>query len=372
MVTFTVLTRVIIFNQGIWLTSGILKLGGARVTNGASQSMAGIFMGEHSAPITQRSRYHSLTGMVSSVDTLGIVIVADPDAIASALTLKRLFWRKVKKIVICRVNAIKRSDNLAMIKLLNIDLPYIKQINTTEITKWATADAQPHHHKYLNNIHFHILIDHHLPFLYPDIPFKDIRESYGATSSIMTEYLRAAEIRPSARLATALFYGIKTDTDNFARTSTSADIKAFRYLYPYVNLNVIKKIESSEINSKNIAAFRTAFDTLQLVEDTAFIHMEKVNETDTLVIVADFFIKMVEASWCLATGIHGQKLVIIIRYAGFRLHAGQIATRLFGSLGSAGGHKNAARAEIPLSVLKNKEIALTDLKDYIIDAFKNR
>lgn len=81
---------------------------------------------------------------------------------------------------------------------------------------------------------------------------------------------------------------------------------------------------------------------------------------------------MVEASWCLASGIHGQKLVIIIRYAGFRLHAGQIATRLFGRLGSAGGHKNAARAEIPLSVLKNKEIMLTDLKDYIIDAFKKR
>lgn len=332
----------------------------------------GNYMNKHVAPITQKSRYHSLIGMVSSADKLGIAIVADPDAIASALTLKRLFWRKAKKIVICKVNAIKRSDNLAMIKSLNITLPYIKQIDTKEITKWATVDAQPHHHQYLCNKHFHILIDHHLPFLYPDIPFKDIRNDYGAASSIMTEYLRAADITPSTRLATALFYGIKTDTDNFARTSTSADIEAFRYLYPYVNLNIIKKIESSEINKENLAAFRLAFEALQLIEDTAFIHMGEVHDADTLVIVADFFIKMAEASWSLISGIHRHKLIIIIRYAGFRLHAGPAATRLFGKFGSAGGHKNAARAEIPISVLKNENINVADIKDFIINIFKQR
>ena len=320
-------------------------------------------------PITQKSLYQSLIDTVSHEDKLGIAIVADPDAIASALTLKRLFWRKAKKIVICRVNAIKRSDNLAMIKSLKITLPYIKQLDTSDITKWATVDAQPHHHQYLCKKHFHILIDHHSPFPCPDIPFVDIRDNYGAASSIMTEYLRAAEIVPSTRLATALFYGIKTDTDNFARTSISADINAFRYLYPYVNLNIIKKIESSEINKKNIAAFRQAFENLQLVDHTAFIHMGEINDADTLVIVADFFMKMAEAEWCLTSGIHGQKLIIIVRYVGFRLHAGQVAARLFGKIGSAGGHKNAARAEIPLSVLKNKGIMLADLKEYIVATF---
>ena len=323
-------------------------------------------------PITQKSRYQDLINTVSPGDKLGIAIVADPDAIASALTLKRLFWRKAKKIVICRVNAIKRSDNLAMIKSLRITLPYIKQIDTTDITKWATVDAQPHHHKYLNNKQFDIIIDHHPPSPYPDTVFKDIRDNYGSASSIMTEYLRAADITPSARLATALFYGIKTDTDNFARTSTSADIKAFRYLYPYVNLNIIKKIESSEINKKNIPAFRQAFENLQLVKDAAFIHMGEVSDADTLVIMADFFMKMAEASWCLTSGIHGQKLIIIVRYVGFRLHAGQIANRLFGKLGSAGGHKNAARAEIPLSALKDENISTADLNEYIKKAFKNR
>lgn len=310
--------------------------------------------------------------MVFPDDTLGIAIVADPDAIASALALKRFFWRKVRKTVICRVNAVKRSDNLAMLKSLRIKLPYIKQVDTEEITRWAIVDSQPHHHKSLSNINFSILIDHHPPAPEFDIPFIDIREEYGANSTIMTEYLRAAAINPSEKLATALFYGIKTDTNNFARTSTTADIKAFRYLYPHVNLNIIKKIESSEINKKNIAHFRKAFDSLEFIGNTAYIHMDAIKDPDALVIIADFFLKMAETSWCMVSGIYGQKIIIIIRSAGFRLNAGKVATQLFAKLGPAGGHKSAARVEIPVSTFKERVGGLSKVSEYIKRKIKNR
>lgn len=324
----------------------------------------------HSA--TQKSRYERLMEMVSGDDVLLIPIVADPDAIASALALKRLFWRKVKKTVICRVNAIKRSDNLAMLRCLRIPLPYIKQIDTGEATRWALVDGQPHHKKVLASARFTIVIDHHPPDPGLKVPFLDIREEYGANSSIMTEYLRAAGITPSAKLATALFYGIKTDTDNFARNSVSADIKAFRYLYRHVNLNIIKKIESSEINKKNLADFRKAFESLQFVGDTAYIHMGEVRDTDAMVILADFFLKMAEATWCMVSGIYGQKVVIIIRNTGFRRDAGKVASRLFGPLGSAGGHKSAARAEIPLSVFEKKTGDAAGISDFIKEKIRQR
>jgi nanoRNase/pAp phosphatase (c-di-AMP/oligoRNAs hydrolase) len=324
----------------------------------------------HSA--SQKSRYESLQEMVFHDDTLGIAIVADPDAIASALALKRLFWRKVRKTVLCRVNAVKRSDNLAMLKSLRIKLPYIKQIDTSEISRWAIVDSQPHHHKSLNNIDFSIIIDHHPRASDLDIPFQDIREEYGATCSIMTEYLRAAGIKPSAKLATALFYGIKTDTNNFTRTSTTSDIKAFRYLYPFVNLNIIKKIESSEINKKNISDFRKAFDALEFIGDTAYIHMGKVKDPDALVIIADFFLKMAETSWCMVSGIYGQKIIIIIRNAGFRLNAGKVASRLFNKLDSAGGHESAARVEIPISFFEQEVGDLSNISDYIKKKIRKR
>jgi len=321
---------------------------------------------------SQKKRYESLMEMLSTDDILCIPIVADPDAIASALALKRLFWRKVRKTLICRVNAIKRSDNLAMLRSLKISLPYIKQVDTTEVTKWAIVDSQPQHQKLLNNINFSILIDHHPPAPELEVPFKDIRDNYGANSSIMTEYLRAANITPSAKLATALFYGIKTDTNNFTRTSTSADIKAFRYLYKFVNLNIIKKIEFSEINKKNLADFRKAFDALEFIGDTAYIHMGKVKDPDALVIIADFFLKMAETAWCMVSGIYGQKVIIVIRNAGFRLNAGKVATSLFGNLDSAGGHKSAARVEIPVTTFQHEVGDISKLPDYIKKKIRKR
>jgi nanoRNase/pAp phosphatase (c-di-AMP/oligoRNAs hydrolase) len=321
---------------------------------------------------SQKQRYESLLEMVSTDDTLCIPIVADPDAIASALALKRLFWHKVRKIIICRLNAIKRTDNLAMIKCLKVNLPYIKQIDAGEVSKWAIVDSQPHHQKLLGNIDFSILIDHHPPDPDLEIPFMDIREDYGANSSIMTEYIRAADITPSAKLATALFYGIKTDTNNFTRNSTTADVKAFRYLYPYVNLNIIKKIEFSEINKKNLADFRKAFDALQFIGDTAYIHMGEIKDPDVLVIIADFFLKMAETAWCIVSGIYGQKLIIIIRNAGFRLNAGKVATSLFGDLDTAGGHKNAARVEISLATFEEEVGDLGKISDYIKKKIKSR
>ena len=321
---------------------------------------------------SQKNRFDSLLAMVSKDDTLGIAIVADPDAIASALALKRIFWHKVRKTVVCRVNAIKRTDNLAMIKSLKVNLPYIKQIDTREISKWAIVDSQPHHHKSLANINFTILIDHHPPASGLDISFQDIRAAYGATSSIMTEYLRAADITPSAKLATALFYGIKTDTNNFARQSTTADIKAFRYLYPHVNLNIIKKIEASEINKKNIADFRKAFDALEFIGDTAYIHMGEVKDSDVLVIIADFFLKMAETTWCMVSGVYGRKIIIIIRNTGFRLDAGRIATRFFSNPEAGGGHKNAARVEIPVSAFKKEVGDPAKIRDYIRKKIRNR
>jgi len=321
---------------------------------------------------THKSRYETLMSMVSADDVLGIAIVADPDAIASALALKRLFWRRVKKTVICRANAIKRTDNLAMLRCLGIALPYLNRIDTTAVTKWALVDSQPHHNKFLGNLPFSIIIDHHQPAKETKAAFLDIREEYGANASILTEYLRAAEIVPKARLATALFYGIKTDTDNFARTSTDADIKAFRFLYPHVNLNIIKKIEASEINRKNLDDFRAAFEALEISGDTVFIHMGAVGQSDVLVIIADFFMKMAEASWCVVSGIYGQKVIVIIRHSGFRYDAGKVAGRLFGKLGSAGGHRDAARAEIPVATFEEQVGSLEKVGAFVKEKFHNR
>ena len=84
------------------------------------------------------------------------------------------------------------------------------------------------------------MIDHH-----PDwgtigaVPFVDLRANYGATSTIVTEYLEAAEVPLEPRIATALFYGIASETQHLGRETYATDILASQYLYPYVNKRLL-------------------------------------------------------------------------------------------------------------------------------------
>ena len=311
-----------------------------------------------------------LMDTVSHDDALAIIINADPDAMASAMALKRLFWRRVRKISVYHINVIKRADNLAMINLLKLEKKHIRKFKPQNFTKFAIVDSQPSHSELLSKYNYDIIIDHH-PFIpQSQATFLEIKEEYGATSSIMTEYLRAAGIKPSPRLATALFYGIKTDTDNFVRDSTPNDINAFRYLFQFVNVNIIKKIESSELTKNTLQNYRTAMNNLVFIKDRVFIPMDNVNNPDILVLMADFFLKMAEVTWSIAAGINGKKLIVIFRNAGFRLDAGKVARKLFGEYGSAGGHKSAARAEIPLNNIENELPEGLDYMQFIISKLK--
>jgi nanoRNase/pAp phosphatase (c-di-AMP/oligoRNAs hydrolase) len=323
-----------------------------------------------SKSVSAAEKLEKLFNVVNAEDVVTILINADPDAMASAFALKRLFWRKVKRVDIVRINKIERADNLALIKIIDLRQQHIRNYKRSEATKWAILDSQPAHDELFSVHDFDIIIDHH-PVTAPlKAAFIDIRPQYGANSTILCEYLRTAKIKPSPRLATALFYGIKTDTNNFAGNTISEDINAFQYLYEFTNLNIIKKIESSEIAKKNISDFKVALDKLTFINQTAFVHMGKIDNADTLVILADFFMKMAEATWCIVSGVLDEKLVVVYRNAGFRRNAGKLASTMFGDAGSAGGHKSMARAEIPVQDLGLKSKKQAEFEQHMVKRIK--
>ena len=322
-----------------------------------------------SKSITIAEKCKRLLEVVNQEDTLAILIDADPDSISSALALKRFYWRKARKITIYHINKIQRADNLAFIKLLKIDLKHIRHLKAKEISKWALLDSQPHHHSQFEKQQFDIIIDHHPLGGQLKASFVDIKPNYGANATILTEYLRSVKIKPSPELATALFYGIKTDTNNFVRESLPNDINAFRYLYTLINMNIIKKIESSEITKKTLVNYRMAMEHPVFYKDAVLIDMGQVDNPDTLVIIADFFMRLAEVSLSIISGIYDKKLIIIFRSAAFKEDAGKIAEDLFLHLGGfAGGHRSAARAEIPLEKINQKDRG--KLGAFVLKTFK--
>jgi nanoRNase/pAp phosphatase (c-di-AMP/oligoRNAs hydrolase) len=203
-------------------------------------------------------------------------------------------------------------------------------------------------------------------------PFVDIRPEYGATATIMTQYLQAANIRPSKSLATALVYAIRADTRNFEAGALDEDVKAFHFLFPYANMHLLSRIETAEMGLAELPYFQQALENRRIRKGKIFSYLGRVHSQDTLVLVADFFMKCHEVTWAVVFGIYRKNLVIVIRNDGLRKNAGSLASNAFGPFGNAGGHRAMARAEIPLVNLAGhlKEYGEATLRPFVMQQFE--
>ena len=278
-----------------------------------------------------------------------IVINADPDALASALALKRIMTRRVLDVGIAHVNEVTRPDNLAMIRYLRIPTQKFTTNLAVQYHRLALVDSQPHHHKDFEDLSFSLVIDHH-PIVEEQpviVDYKDI-QPYGSNSTIMTEYLYNLKIKPGQLLATALLYGIKTDTCSFERSFCDEDVRAFRHLTKFANPDLLRKIVRSEFHLEWLSYFSLALRRLRLIGRGAFVYVDEVENPDVLVILADFLMRVQQISWTVVGGTYDDGVVAIFRGDGISRDMGAVASNLFGELGSAGGHKAMARAEFPL------------------------
>jgi nanoRNase/pAp phosphatase (c-di-AMP/oligoRNAs hydrolase) len=303
-------------------------------------------------PVSAFEKLRRFYDQFNGSDQVLVVINADPDAIASAMAVSRLLWRKVANVTISHVNPINRPDNLAMISLLGVSLVPFKEVAVERFSRIVMVDSQPNHHELMAPLNPSVIIDHH-PDTSVKAPFLDIRSNYGATASILTEYLRSAKIKPSVKLATGLFHGIKTDTNDFVRQTVIEDIRAFQYLFRYTNIHLARKIELADLRRDYLKYFKIALQTMRTRKGRVFVHLGPVINPDVCVIIADFFMRINSITWSIVSGTFDKKLIVIFRNDGIRKNAGNTAKKSFGHLGSAGGHKSMARAEILLADLKD-------------------
>lgn len=307
--------------------------------------------------------------MFEKDDEVLVCINADPDALACALAVKRLLRYKIKNVTIAHPNEIRRLNNVAMVERLKIPLERLKSVKVSEYDKVVLVDSQPNHLPCFEKIKFNVIIDHHPLGGEWDADYVDIRPDYGAASTMLVEYLRAASMKPSVALATALFYAIKVDTQDFEKKGGLADGISFRYLFNIANRNLVRKFELTDLRRSELKYFTLALAALKYSKRRYYSHVGRVRSPDLLVIIADFLNHVGEIDWVFVSGIHNDKLVVIFRCDGYRKNAGKLANLVFGSLGSAGGHKDSARAEVPM---KNLDIEEKDFNSLTLKRLTQR
>lgn len=166
----------------------------------------------------------------------------DPDAIGAAGALRELARALAGlQISIACSGIVGRAANRALVRYLGINLLSMALVDIDAYDVVAMIDTQPGTG---NNALPHdrvpdIVIDHHP--IRPQTrksPFHDVRRRVGATSTILHEYLTQAGIVPDMPLATALAYGIRSDTDDLGREASQADIDALLALFPAANKQI--------------------------------------------------------------------------------------------------------------------------------------
>jgi nanoRNase/pAp phosphatase (c-di-AMP/oligoRNAs hydrolase) len=304
-----------------------------------------------------RQKIKELRAMVAETDRIAIVLQddPDPDAMASAMALRVLLGRNKQTTPIFTFAPVTRPENRTMVHLLEIEIQPATSEALGEFDKIAMLDVQPPY--FGDKIKSaDIVIDHHPGYGPHNSTFQDVRPKYGATSTIMTEYMISADEHISERIGTALLYGIRTDTVMLSRRVTDDDVLAFTHLYPIANYSLLRQFERPELPLQFAKILSRAMRRLEIKDGMVVLNLGRVARDDLIVQMADFCLQFEGVQWVAVAGKLGPNLVIALRNHGnTRQPAGELAKRLAGDIGSGGGHRDMAKVVIPLRAWRSRE-----------------
>jgi nanoRNase/pAp phosphatase (c-di-AMP/oligoRNAs hydrolase) len=301
-------------------------------------------------------RMVQLQELLAPREKVGILLQPDPDpdGIASGLALRALLGRRSPTAPLVSFGGITRPENVAMVKALGIEVRTVTPEELDEFDGLALVDVQPTVFGEPPPTRVSmpdIVIDHHPERGGYDAVLKDLRPSYGATSTILTEYLRASGLEVRPKLATALLYGIKSDTQLLGRDTSPHDIGAFAFVHTYHSPALLRRIERPALPHEGLRALGRALATSHVEEGIHLLVLGRVRE-DVIPQVADLGLQAEGAEWAIAAGIVGSDLVFSVRNVGWVRAAGDVVRAVVEGMGLGGGHRSMAKGIIPLKAFR--------------------
>jgi len=296
----------------------------------------------------------------------------DPDALASAATLRFIAKQLADKDAAIGMGGyVGRAENRAMVRYLNIPLVPVADLPLEAPEAIiALVDTQPGrtNNSLPESVRASIVIDHHPQYTAaPEAPFADLREGYGATSTILTEYLMDARLRVETKIATALFYGIMAETQDLGREATAPDMDACSFLYPHTNKRRLAKIENARVPREYFAAFRTAIQSALIYERAVISELGEIRYPDMVAEMADFLLRLDEVDWAAAIGKYQGYLYVSLRTMHRDVNAGDVLQGVLGS-DHAGGHDMIAGGRLALSAGADWHATAAGIRDRLVAA----
>ena len=306
----------------------------------------------------QVDRLRHLNATLADIDgTLGIFTHdnPDPDAIASAFALAEIAGYHGVEAQPAYFGRISHQENRALVNLLDFQLDNPDPDADLGYDAIALVDhsAPGVNDQLSRETSVDIVIDHHPSKHTVEGKFVDVREAAGATSTLLVDYLRGYHIDIDDTVATALLYGIRVDTNDFARGVTPADFDAAAFLLPYANGEVLKRIESPSISSDTFEIIGRAIRNREQRGRVLTSCVGPTTDRDALAQAADRLLNMEGIGVTLVYGYRDGTIFASGRARGVDMDLGEVLRKAFDTIGSAGGHTEMAGAQISLGLFED-------------------
>ena len=304
-----------------------------------------------------------LSTLRSLAEPLGVVAHdnPDPDAIASAIALTEIADHLGVESEAYYFGEITHQENRALVNLLSLSLTATTpdDFSVEEFGAIALVDhARPGVNDGLPpETIVQLVIDHH-PQREPIDDrggYLDLRPAIGSTSAMMADYFQQLGIAPDESLATALLYGIQTDTDGFTRGVAPADFEAAAFLSEYADERALTRIESPMMSHTVADTLAAAIADREVRGTAAASCVGRLTERDALPQAADKLLDMEGVETVVVFGYDEETIYVSGRSRGSAVDLGETLRDALDQVGSAGGHATMAGAQVPMGILDTVE-----------------
>ncbi|MCM2303759.1 MAG: DHH family phosphoesterase [Elusimicrobia bacterium] len=265
----------------------------------------------------------------------------DPDALASAWALAHLAQSLGKiRTRIVYGGMIGRAENRMMAERLLVPARPLRKGELAGVPHLALVDTQP---PFKNNRCPprripDLILDHHPRHADTHSDMALIDESVGATTTILVEALTAAGLRVPGRLATAIVYGIGSETQNLGREATRRDMEAYQALWPKANMKTLWRISYPQRSESFFLTLAHAVREAFVIGRVVGANLGEVSTPDRVAQMADFLLTLEKMQWSIVTARYLGRLHVSLRANDPGAGAGRLLKRLLGGGNRGGGH----------------------------------
>jgi nanoRNase/pAp phosphatase (c-di-AMP/oligoRNAs hydrolase) len=276
----------------------------------------------------------------------------DPDAIASGWAILCLIEEKLGiRANLIAGGAIVRAENRHMVDLLGAPVQLVLAIDVLEHTATVLVDCGLGAENQLltrNGIEPVAVIDHHLtggPA--SKIPFFDVRPDIAASATIAASYLVEQEIEPGPKLATALWYAVRTETRGSEFRYSPLDHEILVWLTERAEPELLAEIESAPLAREYYADLVAALREAVIYRDAAFCLLPRAAGPEIVGEIADLLVRCQGLRSVFCAAVCDGNLVVSVRTDNHGDNATDLLRSTFAGQGGCGGHAHRAGGEIP-------------------------